>query len=225
MLPALLINLGLMTNIDDESIRSLVAMEMLLSGNFVVPTLNGEVYLNKPPLFNWILLVWFKVFGNFEELTARFQTVLALLGYAATVVWSFKKPLGIHLALLSALCLITCGRVLFWDSLLSLIDITFSWVIFGLFMTSLVLEQKQSIQMDISFTLFSNGHSFPAEGVARTCIPRRNAAFGCPIETKLAPFAFHLTWRGYCIIHSARRWLLFGLPSNIFHRQYFVRSF
>ena len=35
--PALLINLGLMTFIDDEGIRSLVALEMKFSGNYITP--------------------------------------------------------------------------------------------------------------------------------------------------------------------------------------------
>ena len=59
LLPALLINLGLMTFIDDEAIRALVALEMKWSGNFITPTLHGEYYYNKPPLFNGILLVFF----------------------------------------------------------------------------------------------------------------------------------------------------------------------
>ena len=53
LLPALLINLGILTFIDDEGIRSLVALEMKLSGNYITPTLNGEFYYNKPPLYNW----------------------------------------------------------------------------------------------------------------------------------------------------------------------------
>ena len=39
----------------DEAIRSLVALEMKLSGNLITPTLHGEYYYNKPPLYNWIL--------------------------------------------------------------------------------------------------------------------------------------------------------------------------
>lgn len=36
--------------------RALVALEMKLSGNYIVPTLNGEPYYKKPPLFNYMLL-------------------------------------------------------------------------------------------------------------------------------------------------------------------------
>ncbi|HRJ17058.1 MAG TPA: glycosyltransferase family 39 protein, partial [Saprospiraceae bacterium] len=133
--PALLIHLGLMTFIDDESIRSLVALEMKLSGNYVTPTLNGEYYYNKPPLYNWILLVFFNLAGRFDEFTARIPTLLSLLGFAATVFVVFRPKYGTRTAFVNALVLITCGRILFWDSILGLIDICFSWVMFGLFMT------------------------------------------------------------------------------------------
>ena len=132
--PALLINLGLLTFIDDEGIRSLVALEMDLSGNYIVPTLHGDFYYNKPPLFNWILLVFFKLAGVYNEWVARLPTVLALLGYGATVFYFFQKHYSKRIAFLAAFLLITCGRVLFWDAMLALIDITFSWVMFTLFM-------------------------------------------------------------------------------------------
>ncbi|MBL7794768.1 MAG: hypothetical protein JNK77_20700 [Saprospiraceae bacterium] len=132
--PALLINLGLPAFIDDEGIRSLVALEMKLSGNYIVPTLNGVYYYNKPPLYNWILLAAFELSGRVNELVARIPTVLCLLGYAATMVYYFRKHYGLRTALLNAVVMITCGRILFWDSLLGLIDICFSWVMFTMFM-------------------------------------------------------------------------------------------
>ncbi len=134
LLPALYINLGLLAFIDDEAIRALVALEMKLSGNFVTPTLNGDFYYNKPPLFNWILLVFFYLTGTISEFTARIPTTLALMGYAATVFYYSKKHFDTKLSFLNAFLLITCGRILFWDSMLALIDITFSWVTFTAFM-------------------------------------------------------------------------------------------
>ena len=135
LLPAaLLINLGLMTFIDDEAIRSLVALEMKLSGNYITPTINGVYYYNKPPLYNWILLLFFSLAGYIDEWIARIPTVVCLLGFAATVFFVFRQHYGNRTAFIHALVLITCGRILFWDSMLGLIDICFSWVMFGLFM-------------------------------------------------------------------------------------------
>lgn len=141
--PALLWHLGLMAFIGDEGIRSLVAFEMWLSGDFLQPTLNGEAYLNKPPLYNWILLGSFRLFGYFGEFPARLTTVVFLLAFAVSV-WAFsRKHFGNFGALLLAFMLLTSGRILFWDSLLGLIDTCFSWVVFLNFMLLYALGKRQ----------------------------------------------------------------------------------
>ncbi|MEO0734505.1 MAG: hypothetical protein AAFZ52_16835 [Bacteroidota bacterium] len=131
LLPAaLLIHLGLAVFIDDEAIRSLVAQEMLWSGNYLVPTMHGDAYLNKPPLWNWVLALSFFFHGEASEWAARLPTVFGLLGFAATTYYFSQKHFSRYLAGLHALTVITCGRMLFWDSMLALIDVTFSWVVY-----------------------------------------------------------------------------------------------
>jgi len=134
LFPALLLNLGLMTFIDDEGIRSLVALEMMHSGDFIVPTWHGEYYYKKPPLFNWILILFFSTFGRVEEWVARLPTICALAGFAITIYYFFRKHYSRKISFLNAFLVITCGRILFWDSMLALIDILFSWVMFSSFM-------------------------------------------------------------------------------------------
>ncbi|MCP9236961.1 glycosyltransferase family 39 protein [Lewinella sp. JB7] len=130
LFPALLINLGLMVFIDDEAIRSLVAQEMLWSGNFVAPAMHGDAYLNKPPLWNWILAASFTLHGEANEWAARLPTVLSLLAFAGTTFLFSRRPFGDRLAVIHALTVITCGRMLFWDSMLALIDVCFSWLVY-----------------------------------------------------------------------------------------------
>ncbi|HKK75954.1 MAG TPA: glycosyltransferase family 39 protein [Saprospiraceae bacterium] len=143
LLPALLINLGLLTFIDDEGIRSLVALEMDLSGNWITPTLHGHYYYKKPPLYNWILGAWYQITGEINEFYARIPTVVALLGYAASIFLWLRPKYGTRFAFLSALILITCGRILFYDSMLALIDMTFSWMMFLLFMVVYHFMEKK----------------------------------------------------------------------------------
>ncbi len=134
LLPALVINLGLMTFIGDEGIRANVALEMMLSGDYVVPTINGEPYLNKPPLYNWILAFSFWLFGQPNEWAARVPTLVFLLLYAALCVVYLQRFVPRYQALWVAAMVVTCGRILFWDSLLGLIDICFSLVVFANFL-------------------------------------------------------------------------------------------
>ncbi|MFK7934745.1 MAG: ArnT family glycosyltransferase [Saprospiraceae bacterium] len=143
LFPALLINLGLMPLINDEAIRGLVALEMELSGNYITPTLNGEYYYNKPPLYNWFLLISFWLTGEASEFTLRLPTLFFLLAYAATIFYYVRQHFSNQIALICAFVFLTCGRILFWDSLLGLIDICFSWVMFLLFMTVFHRFQKR----------------------------------------------------------------------------------
>ncbi len=133
ILPAFLINLGMMPLNDDEAIRTLVAMEMDFSGNFIVPTLNGEEYRAKPPLYNYFLYVSYAIFGV-NEWSARVPNVL-FLGLFAFVIYSFsKRHFSREYSVLNALMFLTCGRILFWDSMLAYIDISYSMITFLGFM-------------------------------------------------------------------------------------------
>jgi 4-amino-4-deoxy-L-arabinose transferase-like glycosyltransferase len=134
-LPAFLIHLGAVTFIDDESIRAQVALEMHLSGNYIATTLHGEPYINKPPLFNWMLLAAFRAWNAFTELPARLVTVLSLAGYALLIFVSVRRRFSFETAFVTALMVVTCGRFLFYDAMLGLIDTTFSVVTYGLFMS------------------------------------------------------------------------------------------
>lgn len=165
LFPALLINLGLMAFIDDEGIRSLVALEMKISGNYFVPTISGEFYYNKPPLYNWILLAFFELTGVINEWTARIPTLIFLLLYAGTVYYFFKKHFSRKIAFLNAFALITCGRILFWDSMLGLIDMSFSWVVFSMFMIVYHTFQKREFYKLFAWAYFLTAIAFLLKGL------------------------------------------------------------
>lgn len=129
MLPfALFINLGLMPLISDEPTRGIVSLEMMLSGNYITPTINGEFYYNKPPLFNWILNAFMQLSGRQDEFILRLPTVISLLLMGLVIFLLSQKSLGKNLAILTSLIWITSARLLFWDSFQGLIDVTYSLV-------------------------------------------------------------------------------------------------
>jgi 4-amino-4-deoxy-L-arabinose transferase-like glycosyltransferase len=130
LVPSLFINLGMSPLIGDEAIRGLVAFEMHQSGEMISPTINGEYYFNKPPLYNWILLGFFKIFNQYSEFVLRLPAVLSLLIFALIIYITTRKELGKRVAILSSLVFISCGRILFFDSMRGLIDLSFSMLIF-----------------------------------------------------------------------------------------------
>ncbi|MBK6965380.1 MAG: glycosyltransferase family 39 protein [Bacteroidales bacterium] len=145
LFPALLWHLGFLAiNFPtDEPTRALVAMEMIVSGNYITPTINGEFYYNKPPLYNWIIIGFYKMAGNYSEFTLRLPMIISLLLFGLTIFLFVRKHLGNKQAFIVAILFITSGRILFWDSFLGLIDITFSWLVYGSFMLIFQLHARK----------------------------------------------------------------------------------
>ncbi len=67
-----------------EAQRALAAREMQQRGDWIVPTVNGQPYLNKPPLFYWLQLVIAEVRGG---RTSEFdlRLAVALCGWAGVI--------------------------------------------------------------------------------------------------------------------------------------------
>lgn len=127
-IPAFLLNLGLLAFNEDEAIRALVAYEMLYNGDYIVPTLNGLPYYYKPPVYNWFIAILYAITGTVNEFTSRLPTLFFLSLFSFIIYKTNRIYLSQKMSLLIALCYITCGRVLFWDSFMALIDIGYSVV-------------------------------------------------------------------------------------------------
>lgn len=151
-----LFNLGLFPLTADEGIRSTVAIEMMLSDNFVVPTIGGEFYYRKTPLYNWIIAGFFGLTGSFSEFVFRLPSVLPLFLFGVTI-WSFgKKHIGNRAALIAGFSFILCGRILVYASLLGHIDIFFSWLTFiGIYSVHHYFKKEKWWALFIIFYLVS----------------------------------------------------------------------
>ena len=109
----------------DETRYAQIALEMVHSGDWLVPRLHGEPYLDKPPLLYWLTAVSFTLFGE-NQLSARLPctlaallTVLASFGLGRRLVGDWAAWVGgLLLALSSGFVL--AGRFLLMDSLLTL---------------------------------------------------------------------------------------------------------
>ena len=103
---AYLPNLGVRPLRLEEGRRATPAREMLQSGNFVLPTLYGEPYLNKPPMFFWVVATCGWVQGEVNALSTRLPSVLSLLAGALLITRFAKKDLPVETRNLSALLLL-----------------------------------------------------------------------------------------------------------------------
>ncbi|MHB8954068.1 MAG: glycosyltransferase [Pirellulaceae bacterium] len=109
----------------DESRYAQVALEMLQSGDFVVPRLLGEPYLDKPPLLYWVTAASLRALGP-HEFGARFSSAFAgILTVLVTFVlgtrlFGSRPALLASLMLLLSLGFVLAGRFLIMDGLLTL---------------------------------------------------------------------------------------------------------
>lgn len=82
-----------------------VAWEMLRSGDWLTPTLNGLPYFHKPPLFYWITAASMTLFGP-GEWAARAAPLLGA-AVASTALWLFvRRWWGIAVAQMSLVALL-----------------------------------------------------------------------------------------------------------------------
>ena len=115
----------------DEPIRALVAGDMVINGNYIAPKMNGRFYLNKPPLYNWILVVFFKIFQSTDEWVIRLPSILSLLAFGWVVFKIVKQRLNdVKFAWITAIATITGGNLWIYSAYLGHIDITYSLVSF-----------------------------------------------------------------------------------------------
>jgi 4-amino-4-deoxy-L-arabinose transferase-like glycosyltransferase len=131
LVPALLINLGIVPFYVEEPRRAAVALEMLIRDNWMVPTINGEFYYLKPPVFNWILASIYQLAGYPSEFITRLPTIVFLLMFGLIIFWTGKKYVSLTFGALSAFLFVTAAGNLFFNSLLAEIDIFYSMLTYA----------------------------------------------------------------------------------------------
>jgi 4-amino-4-deoxy-L-arabinose transferase-like glycosyltransferase len=166
LLLALFLNLGLHPLKHEEPRRALVALEMLFRDNLLVPTEVGAFYYNKPPVYNWLIILSYKLFGNYSELAVRFFSVLSFLGMGGLLFAATTRYLGSRLALYSSLFFMLCADLLFYFSLTAEIDFFYSLVTFTGFLVIYHFERKQAY-----WTLFLLTYLLTAIGTLTKGLP------------------------------------------------------
>jgi 4-amino-4-deoxy-L-arabinose transferase-like glycosyltransferase len=100
----------------DEGRYAEISREMLVSGDWVTPTLNGFRYFEKPPLQYWATAAALQVFGTHVWTARLYVTLLSLLTavfvyWVGRVVWDSRTGIFAAVILLSNLMWITIGHI------------------------------------------------------------------------------------------------------------------
>lgn len=91
----------------NEARRMIVVQEMLRNHNWLIPTINAKLYLEKPPLFYWLALVFSLLFHSAAEWVIRLPSALSAFGVTWLLFDRVRKYIGRWPALFTALMLVT----------------------------------------------------------------------------------------------------------------------
>lgn len=178
----------------EEGRRVNIAVNMVETGEWVVPRHEGSVYLKKPPLFNYLLAGMFKITGVVSEPSARAVSIVAAFLNALILSLFWRKAADIKGA---------------WFILPGLIFLTFSDVI----------DKAVRAEIDMTFTLFVTlslvlwfylyeikGKSFPAWTVSMSFL-----GFSALTKGVQAPLFFYSGVIPYLIYRKETR-RIFSFP-------------
>lgn len=145
----------------EEPRRAIVSIEMLLTGNYLVPKINGWDYYNKPPLFNWMMVGCFYLFQSFSEWVVRFPSILSFLLTGAFHYFFAKKYLGKQTALLASLFFLTSADIFFYATInAGEIDLFYTLLVYLQLMCIFIFYERKDFLL-----LFLTSYFFTALGV------------------------------------------------------------
>jgi 4-amino-4-deoxy-L-arabinose transferase-like glycosyltransferase len=157
LLIGFLLHLGMQPLYLEEPRRAMITMEMLDRGNWFLPTELGDFYYNKPPFFNWVLMLSASLFGGLTEWAVRLPTVLSVLLTMWMMFRLGKRYVGHDFAWISPLLLATNGSVLLFFSYLGEIDLFYAMVSFSAF--AALFHFRDSGRYLLMFVLFYGFHA------------------------------------------------------------------
>ncbi len=138
----------------DEAKNAQCAREMLLTHNFIVPTFNGELRVDKPPLHYYFMILSYKMFGVNEFAARFFSVVMGLLTILVTYNYT-KRLFNPFAAFCACLVLATSTQFLF-EFRLSVPDpYLIFFITLGLFSAFTWLKENNISQLYISSAAFA----------------------------------------------------------------------
>ncbi|HEY4283259.1 MAG TPA: glycosyltransferase family 39 protein [Chthoniobacterales bacterium] len=83
------------------------AKQMALDHDWLLPKIGDHLFLEKPPLLHWLMIVSAKMLGGFSEASMRLPSVLAGLGVIVVMALLAERWFGARTAIFTAILLTT----------------------------------------------------------------------------------------------------------------------
>ncbi len=205
-----------------------IIREMVSSGDYIVPTLNGQPYLEKPPLFYAMGAAVCKVFGTFEPWALRLPSALMAV---ATSVWIgfMAWRLGSARAAGWAGFTLATSALFFEMGHTAAVDMTLTaTVTFGLGLAYLVIVEPSCRQHWSPLFWVALGLAFMAKGVIGPLLVITPLGFTLLLhrDTRLLRSFLSLNWGMAMAVVLVAGWvaLLWYRGGTLFLSEVFLRN-
>jgi 4-amino-4-deoxy-L-arabinose transferase-like glycosyltransferase len=154
----------------DEGRYAEIPREMLSSGDFVTPHLNGVVYLEKPPLYYWGTAASLAAFGETEFGARGFTVAVSVAGILLTY-WMGSVLAGWRTGLYSAIVLST-SFYYYVIGRLNTIDMTLAvLLVLSIFPAFLYISGKRERRAYLLLSYGASGLAFLTKGLVGVVFP------------------------------------------------------
>jgi 4-amino-4-deoxy-L-arabinose transferase-like glycosyltransferase len=174
-----------------------IARIMFAKGEWIVPTVNGGLYTDKPILYFWLVLIASKLAGGVSEWTVRLPAALAGVGFVLATYLLGRDFFNARVGLIAATVLATSMRVI-WEARWAHIDMLlgFFFVLTIYFGARSLLSKGRKHEIFLAYVFI--GLAVLAKGLIGIVLPA------------LLVVAFVLVRRDWSIILNAK--LPLGIP-------------
>jgi len=158
LMASLIHRLGVQPLYQEEPRRAIISLEMIYNDNYIVPTEFGEFYYKKPPVWNWVIIAGYELFGV-NEFAVRIFSVLSFLALGFLIYSVCKRYISKQQAIISSLLFLVSIDLYFYFSLLGEIDIFYSLITFAGFVTIFHFYEKKNylLLFVLTYTLSAIG--------------------------------------------------------------------
>lgn len=101
-----------------------IARVMFAKGEWIVPTVNGDLYTDKPILYFWLVLIASKIVGAVNEWTVRLPPALAGLGFVLATYFMGRDFFSARIGFIAGAVVATTVRVI-WEARWAHTDMVF----------------------------------------------------------------------------------------------------
>jgi 4-amino-4-deoxy-L-arabinose transferase-like glycosyltransferase len=170
----------------DEARFALLAQDILARGDWLLPRLRGEPYMNKPPLFIWLIALVSRPGRRVTEFTAQLPAALGAAGAVIGTALIGARLWGLRVGLVAALILGTSAGFVHHTGLVLTDMVLTCFMVLSLYAVYIGLLESSPRAMSVGYGL-----------VGLAVLSKGPVGFLALAPAAAAAFDRHDGWRGW----------------------------